>query len=194
MNTPKFILKDCEAVYVDQVDDPKMHNIKRAVWIIVGIIIIGSFVLGENLFGELSWTVRILLILLCVGTLFSTHREKEPFPIEIRFYDDYLEIYREKRYYSGVLNNVFYRNETAKFFYADIKQIQYRTQSRRMNFIGVFEGTYYTYNKDGSLPKTPSYHKKPDGIFWFCTDFLECPNIVGIIEEYCPVKVTVENN
>jgi hypothetical protein len=68
--------------------------------IIIAVIVIGSILLGENLFLELSWTARILLIGLAVGFLFSGKHEHIPTPSELQFYDDCLILYSPKKSYS----------------------------------------------------------------------------------------------
>ena len=125
-----------------------------------------------------------------VGGLFASSK-MVPSPFEIQFFDDYLIIYREKKYYS---KNVI-RKEYDKFFYKDIAKCQFRTETKQINIYGIIEGIRYNYNKDGSLPEKPNYHKVTDGgISWFYTS--ESPHIdfVSEIEKNSPIKVIIENN
>ncbi|MBR1454227.1 MAG: hypothetical protein IJ593_06240 [Lachnospiraceae bacterium] len=140
------------------------------------------------MFGELTWSTRLLFISLCLGTLFINDYERAPSPFEIWFYDDYLILFRDRHYYTGGVT----RREYDKFLYKDIKEIQYRTQTKRVNIYGIVEGTWYDYNKDWTIPTEPTYHKTTDSIAYFYTDFLN-NDIVNVIESHCPIKVTVDN-
>ena len=190
MNDALYVLSFNEAVYVPKNKNNKQHYIKIAVWVIVGIIIIASFIFKDNMFKQLSWTARVLLISLCIGTFFIGGTEKVPSAIEIQFYNDYLIVYRNKHYYSKRVT----RREYDKFNYNDIKQIQIRTVTKRINIYGIVEGTWYNYKKDGTLPIEPTYHKTTDSICYFYIDFAENIDFASIFESYCPNKVIIEDN
>ncbi len=161
-----------------------------AVWIVIGVIIIGSIVFQDNLFSELSWSTRVLLLAMAIGVSFVGGNKIVPSPFEIQFYDDYLIVYREKHYYSKELS----RKEYFKFFYEDIKECKYRKNSQKINIIGMSEIKWYNYNKDGSVPEKPTIHKKSEGICWFYTS--EAPEVefVSEIEQHSPVKVTIRES
>lgn len=190
MQEPNYILKANEAVIVPKANTGGIAKIRTAIWIIVAIIIIGSFVLGNNIFSELSWTVRALLISLVIGTFFINTSERVPSPFEMWFYDDCLVLYREKHFYSKKIT----RKEYDKFFYKDIRECQYQARTKRINISGVVEGIWYNYRKDGSLPSEPSYHKTTDSIRYFYTTFAREIDFVKEIESHSPIKVNIENN
>ena len=165
------------------------YKIKIVVIIIIGIIILGSIIFQDNLFSELSWTARIILISLALGVMFTGKTEKIKSPIEIRFYNDYLVVYREKRYYS---DKVFHK-EINKFFYSDISSIDYHLRTKRVNFHGKIDATFFKYNQDGSVPKEPYYHRITDGgICYFYTDLEQEVDVIKEIEEHSPLKVEIE--
>ena len=95
---PNYVLK------FNETDSRKVKDrnyyIKKAVVIIIAIIVIFSIIFGENLFLELSWTARILLIAIALGILYTGKKEDVPSPAELRFYDDYLLLFLERKYYS----------------------------------------------------------------------------------------------
>lgn len=66
---PNYVLK------FNETDSRKVKDrnyyIKKTVVIIIAIIVIFSIIFGENLFLELSWTARILLIAIALGILFT---------------------------------------------------------------------------------------------------------------------------
>lgn len=130
---PNYVLKANEGVLV-----PKNENlvpIKKAVWIIVGLIILGSFIFQDHLFSELTWSARIMLIVLAILVSFAGGTKMVPQPFEIWFFDDYLIVYREKNYYSKKL----IRKEYNKFFYKDISKCIYRTTSEKFTIFGILE-------------------------------------------------------
>lgn len=171
----KHILKFNESVR-KKVKDTN-YRIKMFVLIIVGILIVGLLIFQDNLFSELGWSVRIILFSLFCGTLFTGKYEKIKSPIEIRFYDDYLIVYREKRYYSDKVS----RQEFNKFYYKDITKCEFHSSVCRVNIMGKVEATWYNYNEDNTIPINPTYHRFVDaGMCYFYID-LE-PNL-DIIEE-----------
>lgn len=178
--SPKYLLKFDELVTKTVKDT--YYKIKMAVLIIVGIIIVGSLIFQDNLFTELGWTARIILLSLFIGTLFTGKTEKINSPIEIRFYDDHLVIYRKKRFYSKKVSRMEYN----KFFYKDITSCEYNTKVKRFDIVGKISATWYNYNKDGSLSLDPTYNRIIDGgICYFYTDL----DITKEIEKHSPIKI-----
>ena len=189
---PNYVLKFNESVFVpkDEKKSKILSYIKKSIWIIIAILVIGSIIFGDNLFMELSGTTRILLIILILGILFYSDDKRAPSEMEIRFYDDYIILYREKMYYSPKV----IRKRYDKFYYNDIHECQYRTQTKRINIYGIHEGKWYNYNKDGSIPTMPTYHKTTDSIDYFYTMFAGDIDFVKEIEEHSPIKVKVEES
>ena len=189
MQEPRYIYCDKEAIRVPKSEDSLKAKMKKAVFIVIAVIIGASLVFNFNILGEMSRPTKLLLIALCLMFL-GEKKEKVPSEFELRFYDEYLVLYRRKRYYDRRVT----RKEYNKFYYKDIKTIEYRTKTKRINLLGVYEAIWYNYNKDGSLPDNPTHHRTADSIAYFYTDFLEHPDIVSIIEQHCPIKVSIENN
>lgn len=189
MEKPNYVLKANEGVTVPKNENPLLGKLKIAVWIIVGVVILGSIIFRDNLFAELSWPARILLIALVVRVSFLGGYKKIPSPFEIQFYDDYFIVYREKYYLSKNVPIKEYR----KFFYKDINKCQYRTVTKQINIQGIEEAIRYKYNKDGSLPTEPTYHKTSENLCYFYTT--EEPNIdfVAEFEKHSPIKVVIED-
>ncbi|MCI3924738.1 hypothetical protein MO973_31470 [Paenibacillus sp. TRM 82003] len=191
METPNYVLKANEGVLVPKNENSPIGKLKVAVWIIVGALILGSLIFEDNLFGELSWTSQLLLVALAIGVSFTGGNKRVPSSFEIRFYDDHLIVYREKRYYTKKVK----RKEFNKFFYKDIQKVKYRKESQRINIFGTIEGIWYDYKKDGSLPEKPTYHKTTNGgICYFYTTEAPEVDFVAEIEKHSPIKVIVEDN
>ena len=66
MNDLNYVLRTVEAVRVPQ---SEKNSMKIFVLIILCILLVGSFIFGENLFKELSWLVKLLLILLILNLI-----------------------------------------------------------------------------------------------------------------------------
>lgn len=124
METPNYVLKANEGILVPKNENLLLGKLKFAVWVIVGILILGSLIFQDDLFSELSGSFQILLVALAIGLSFAGEGSKRvPSPFEIQFYDDYFIVYREKRYYDRKVT----RKEYNKFFYKDIQKVEYRT-------------------------------------------------------------------
>ncbi|GFP74239.1 hypothetical protein [Clostridium fungisolvens] len=191
MNTPNYVLKTNEALLVPKDESGSHAFIRRTVLIIVSILLIFSFVFHGNLFSPISWGVRLLLIFVGIKAYLWTNNERVPSPIQLQFYDDYIIVYREKHYY----NKNHIRKEIFKFYYKDIETCKFRTATERINIIGVVEGIFYDYNKDGSLPNEPTYHRTTDGgICFFYTSAAPEVDFVAEIENHSSIKVVIENS
>ena len=187
---PNYVLKTNEEALVPVNTSKAYYYLKKVLWIIIAVNIIGYFVFGENIFTQLNSSARILLIILLVYILFIANRKKGvASPFEIRFYDDYLVVYREKHYYDPKTT----RMEFDKIFYEDIELCQFRTVIERINIFGIVEWTCYKYKKDGSLPQKPPFQKKSDGICYFYTRQSDV-DFIHEIETHSPIKVEIVND
>lgn len=187
MEKPNYVLKANEGVTVPLNDNPTLGILKIATWIIVVTIILGSIIFRDNLFGKFSWVVRILLIVLAIRVSFLGGHKRIQSPFEIQFYNDYLIIYREKRYRSKNTTT----KERDKFFYKDIKKCQYRKVTKQINILGIEEGIRYKYNKDGTLPSEPIFHKTVEHLCYFYTTEAPEVDFVAEIEKHSPIKVII---
>lgn len=187
MEEPNYVLKTMESAWGPTPNARQVIFAKRAVRIFVLVLLAGSLFFGDNLFDGLSVTSKAMLIAMFLGTCFVKDKQKGPKPFEIRFYQDHLVLYREKRYYSPS----FSRQETDKFLYRDIDEVTYTPTTHRLNIYGTVEGIWYTYNKDGTLPEQPSYHKTTHSIAYFYTNEAPEVDFVALFEKYVPIRVTV---
>lgn len=184
METPNYVLRTYEAALLE--DESSMQTFfRKVVLIIVGILIIGSFIFKDSLFSELNWIARILLIGLMIKFAFPRMR-KIPSPIEIRFYNDYLIVYREKRYYSKKVTRMEYN----KFYYKEISECEYKSNTQVIYICGTMEAIWYDYNKDGSLPSQPTYHRTvEDTVCYIDIRFSTDIDIIGAIEKHSTIRV-----
>lgn len=182
MDSPKYVIKTHETVSMPTGSKQPFATLRIVVWVIIAVIILGSFVFGDNLFFELSWTTRMILIALAIGIgLWGPTSAPVASPLEIRFYSNYLVVFREKRYYSRKVS----RKEYNKFFYSDISKIEYNYRIKRLDLIGKIDAMWFNYNKDGSVPQDPTYHRIVDGgICYFYVNGNDADIILKSLEEY----------
>ena len=101
MEEAKYILRANEAVLMPVNENKWISLLKKCIYCIIAVLIIGSFIFHDNLFFELTWTSRIILISLTVWISSLGSKSKDvPSPMELQFFDDYLIFYLPKRYYS----------------------------------------------------------------------------------------------
>ncbi len=182
MDSPKYVIKTHETVSMPMGNNQPFATLKILVWVIIAMIALGSLVFDNNFFFEISWTARVMLVSLVIGFGFwKPKSENIASPIEIQFYDDYLVVFREKRYYDRKVS----RKEYNKFFYSDISKIDYDYRTRRLNLVGKIDAMWFNYNKDGSVPQNPSYHRVVDGgICYFYVNDNDEDTILKCLEEY----------
>ena len=145
---------------------------------------------GDNLLSELSGGTLALLVVLVLWTWFSKGKDVEDTAeIELQFYDEYLMIYRPKRYYSEKVT----RREYNKMYYSEITRSTYEKKNKMLYFFGTVDGKRYNYAKDGSLPEKPTFDKIAKGTMQYIST-RNVPDVMQLIEEieaHSPIKVEV---
>lgn len=188
---PNYILKADEAVLMPTKDNTSFHKIKVTVWVILAIILMLSFVFRENIFGQLNWTSRCLLIALALGTCFiGPKKANVPSPIEIRFYDTYLVLYRPKRYYSSRVT----RCEFNTMKYSEITKCLYKTESQRLHFYGTVDAKWFNFDKAGVVSEKPTYNRVVEDTLLYISTRCSETDFVSEIEAHSPIKVEIENS
>lgn len=184
MEVPNYVIKTSEALWVPK--DDKVSGIRKIIFITIGVMIVASILFQVNIFMEMSFQVRIIYIGLILWALANGGSVRMPSEMEIQFYDDYLIIYNEKKYYSKKLS----RKCIDKIYYKDVKQCQYRISKKRINIYGIVEKIRYDYRKDGTISEEPDVKHVVDGGCFFYTA-LSNVDFVKEIEEHSPLKVEV---
>ena len=190
MEVPYYVLRANEGVRVPKNDSLVLYYLKKMIWWIIVLLIVCSFIFRDNLF--LNVNIGVLGLLICVY-LYIKILTKEvfvPSPFEIRFYADFMIIYREKYYYHTKLS----RKQYDKFFYKDIHNCLYKKTSHRISIFGIVEGVWYDYKKDGTISNQPTYHKTVDSICYFYTNMAPDVDFVVELETHAPIKVIIQDN
>lgn len=192
MEKPNYVLKTNEAVLFPKEQSKGFVVLKTGVAVVILVIIVGSLLFQENLFAQLSWTPRVLLITLVIGVLtMNGRKEYGPSPMELQFFDEYLILYLPKRYY----NKRVTRMEINKMKYSEISKCVYKAESQRIHLYGDGISTWYNYKKDGTIPQTPTkVNEYKDGLIYFGTRLAVDVDFKQEIEAYSPIKVIVENS
>lgn len=192
MDKPNYVLYANEAVLMPVKKNNGANIIKISVWIVVAIIVFGSILFHDNLFTELSWPVRIMLIIVVLRFgFYGGKKEYFPSPMELRFYDDYLVLYLPKRYYSKRVT----RKEISTMKYADISKCVFKEKSSRIHIYGNGTSIWYNYRKDGSLPEKPTENRTfTQGLIYFNTSLAPDIDFVREIETNSPLRVIIEND
>ncbi len=186
MSNPKYILKTSESIEISV--NPRSDKVKKAVALVCIVLFVGSFLLGDNLFGELSFMPRILLVGLVIGCLFGSKKEERKFPIEIHFYDDIIEIHRMEVHYS----NGEVKRELHRFFLADNPRVTYDYRNKYVTIKGLAHGEWYLYSKNGVLNSKPERVSDTKGICYFYVADSNI-DIVREIEEHSTLHVNRVN-
>lgn len=192
MDKPNYVIKTNEAVLMSIETDKSKNVIKICTWIIIGIVLIGSFLLDINIFSELSFGAKIFLIIIVLGLIFyDGKKEYTPSPMELYFFDDYLMMYLPKRYYSKRVS----RKQIEIMKYSEISKCVLKANSNRIQIYGDGKAIWYNYNKDGSLPEKPTKEKQfTEGMIYFNIQFATDIDFIKEIETHSPLKVIIEND
>lgn len=186
MKEPNYILKATEAIWAPI--ESKRSWVRKAVWVIAGIIVVSSVLFEENILMEMSITPRFLFIGLVIWSFTGAGSKRIPSEFEIRFYDDFLEIYREKKF----MGNNLYAKCSDTIYYKDIKKCHYRKKTSQIIIFGYMKRVRFEYNKDGTLEDRSVFNKYVDTNCYFYTALSDV-DFVKEIEEHSPIKVEIRN-
>lgn len=186
MNEAKYVLKTTEEITVDA--NPSQAKLRKVGLVVFGILIGVSLLIGDNLFSELSFMPKVILIGLGCGLLFGGKKEDKEFPLELHFYDDRVEIFRHKVYYG--VNNV--KREFYVFRYEHFPFCVYSPASRFTKIKGMVRGEWYRYTKEGNVPEKPERVREMEGLCYFRVGKSAGIYLPDIIKEHSPIKVVLE--
>ncbi len=165
-------------------------KLRSIVMLIVGCIILFSIIFWENVFMELNTFPRVVIILLFIKVIFVDVDYWGPSEMELYFYDDRLEVYRNKVYRGKNLN----RQEWEVMYYKDIKDCRYRTVSKKIEIYGIKHGEYREYRKDGTLKENLSYNKTTDSLINFYTRYMDVNMVISELQKFIPLRVDIRES
>lgn len=192
MKEPNYIISIDEGNLKPVGDTPRKRLIRRITYTTIALLIITSIVLQYNFIAEFSISTKILLVG-CIVNLFNLRVKKEwvPSPMEIQFFDEYLIIYKPKRYYSEKVT----RLEIDKMPYNRITRCLYKKRSKRVHIYGDVDAKWWDYAKNGNLPKSPTYDRIVKDTFqYFDTHFMDVENLIKEVETHSPLTFEIEDS
>ena len=185
MDNPNYILKLTEDI--DVYKNSASRKMKTAVFAVLMVLIAASFMLGDNLFSELPFMAKVLLIGLVVGVLFSGKKETRQFPVELHFFDDRIEIHRlEVHYSNGDIKREFY-----VFRYENMPVCIYSNNTRFTKIKGMAHGEWYKFKKDGTLEEKPARVRDMEGICYFRVSKTCNVNLPDVLKLHTPIQVEI---
>ena len=156
-------------------------------------VIIGIFVLflilllfkGKELLKELG--IPVIVLLIGLGVWFMTHKkELVADPVEIRFYDTEMVVYKPK--YAQTETRVIEEYKT--FPYDRVKECRYSSSSEMLMICGEGHLLQYRYKSDGTKDETPYKEMDLESLsdhLWL--HFALDDDVPGKIEKYSPIRV-----
>ena len=186
METPRYVLKVNEGIVITDPNKMILALSRYMLWFVAGAILIGSIILKSNLLSELSLTSKILLALMLVYSITWKTKKAISLPLELRFYNEYLVIYREKIYHSAT--KVIHK-EINTVRYDDVKICEHNAKTNRISIIGKYHFTWYNYDRSGVVSQTANRDSIIDNAL---VSFVVMDNDINItkeIENHSPIKV-----
>lgn len=189
-NQPNYILKLNETAFVPINNNSTIAKLKPIILGILLVLVIGSFIFGDNLFSELSLLSKVLLLGLIIAVARVKTTERQPSTLEIHFYDDRLILYRDKI----IRTRKVTQREYFTIKYENISECVKRTTAEKICFHCTYDGLCYRYNSDGTLNQTPHFNKTVNnGLVFFYYDFERNRDFVSEIEAHSPLKIKIED-
>lgn len=188
---PKCVLETTETVYVPKRGNQILAFLRGVLWVITGVLLLNGAFFWKTVSGT-GWIVRIVLLVLAVLGSFWDKNRRVSSGIELWFYENFLVIYREKRYYDTKVS----RQEFNRFYYVEVTKCEYDSKTKRLDIVGRVEETWFNFRKDGSLPEDPTYHRSVDGgICHFRIDRKDEQEIIAALEResYAHIKVLMKH-
>ena len=191
MEKPNYVLRTDEAVLVPKYNSVPVRFLKTGLLAVILVLVVGSLVFRDNLFAELSWSTKVMLVFVAMVVFgFLCKQENVPSPIELQFYGDCLVLYRPSRYYSNRVT----RMEINRMPYTGITRCVLESRSQRVHIYGDVDATWYDYGKNGKLPGKPAYQRMvKDTMIYFSTRCAQDVVFKQVIEAHSPVRVIIED-
>lgn len=187
---PNYTIRTREMIWIPRVEGRIYPLIKMLTWVILAAVAILSMKFGSK--ENIKYFALAMIVPMTAVVLFSLYFNKKKqvaSPLEIRFYDDYLVIFRKEVHYKQGMD----RMETYKFFYSNIQVIQYSERTEEVDFYGLAEYKWYALDADGNPGEKPVKENKSNSILGFFVDLDNPIDWVKEIEEHSPLNVAVED-
>lgn len=162
-------------------------KIRNIYLIILLIVFVFSLIFKDDLLLNIDWTYKVIFVCVSLLLLYTGGYKEIPSNVEFEFYDDYMIVHKEKIAYNPPKE----RKELTKCYYSDIKNIEYRKDTKQLSIKAKHEDTYYNY-KDNILEEKPSCHKTVNSIICIYPDEKYAVDLIIAIEKNTGVKIDVK--
>lgn len=188
MESPNYVLYAHNAEFVPKENYQALKIAKKIIWGYIAVVAIFSLLFQENMFSLFPLYIQGMIVIAAIWTLITRTEERKPNPFEIRFYDEYLVLYTKKKRYDDKTT----RMDIFKIYYKDVTECVYKKKYERIDVYGLKDFIYYNYNKDGTIPEQPNYHRMIEAVVSFYTMYDKNIDFVAEIEQHSLIKVTIE--
>lgn len=136
-------------------------------------------------------TAIAMVIVLGISLLLVRGTKRVPIPAELRFYNDYLVLFIQRKQY----DKKDIKQEYYEIRYRDVTEVLYflNTPNEIIRIYGNVNYTYFNFNPDGSLPAQPTeVNSYQGGTITFSTTF-NTIDFIAEIERHSPLQVKITN-
>ena len=164
MDIPTDVIQSYQTKIAGEYRRPIDKYIRITVVSLIVLLLISNYILGIDLYHELSTLPKMLLGLAIVETLFYGKKECDHIcPFKIELYDSFMVIDEEKRYYHQNLT----RRNICKIDYQDLEKIEYEAETKMFYIYGTkMEVKWFNYTKDGVMASEPTKQKIAKEALW----------------------------
>lgn len=182
MDNLRYVIYSEDSEVIKVFKSPMNKIIRYGVVCIIFILALFYFLLGIDLYKDLSGLPKLILGLIIVYSIFSGKEKKEiKTPFEIRLYEDRMVLYQENRIFSSKSS----AKCVSEILYGNLKAIKYEKETQILYIYGDMDATYYYYKPDGSLPDKPTQHKlAKDALMTFSIDDNDVDRIINDLRQY----------
>lgn len=186
---PNYKIQIKEAVQKVEKKNPGTTFVRYFVFLfLIGLVAYSVFV-DKEVFTKMDIYYKAFLALALVWAVLAGSVKKEMIEsdVELRFYDEYFEIYRNRRLYQSGKE----KRTLDTFKYSDLTSVVYDQGHTRLIFQGTLEDVIWEY-KNGKVSKEETSHQViKDGFDVIDTSFIKDINIIQEIEEHSPIQIKV---
>lgn len=153
-------------------------------------LVVGSIVFKEFLFADESVYIWGCFLVALLAYFKLGKKERRECFSELLFFDDYMIFYVPKHH----IKHGNERMEIQRMYYKDVKESEFRTNTRKMCIFGMVDEVHYKYDKNGKLCEKPSYQRRYDGMIFFYTMFAEEHDFKELIERNSTLTIKYSNS
>lgn len=186
---PNYVLRTNEAILNPHSQPKGEKNFRWAVLTAIALLMLYSFITGNNLFSALPWFGWVGLGLVVIRAIFRPKPSNNSSRMEIRFFDDGIVLYQTRRNPAKQIT----RKQLTAFMYDNIAQVTHKKENKLIQILGAGTSVWYDSDSQGNLPETPTKKQSfSKALVQFSTTLAPELDFVQEIEDHSPLKVVIE--